>query len=292
MREIINQGLSAFHVKSNMPTGWDGQPTSVTADIVKDGVNIETDLPVTIYTGDTLAVQAYQIQKSVTLATGNTIDDGEFVQLGSSEQGWQSRIVDGFTLSTKQLRLKDRLDEDLESGSIVAGRTMQIEIDTTTDDYDFIGKVVVIWKPVGISAVQFTQYWKVLKRTSAGAGLEQRFSVEFKDFWPHVDDGQFVYFEQSAVSRIKQNLNAHERDLDKIIDSSEYDLLKMTRIALDIAARHGADFDSQRLKMQIDYDDMLKSILDNYQWDDTNQDLIPQESEVNKGASIAIKRAY
>ena len=292
MREIINQDVAAFHVKTQMPTEWDGQPTSVTADIVKDGVNIETDLPVNIYTGDTLAVKAYHGQKVCTLATGNTINDGEFIQIGSPEQGWYSGIVDGFTATTKQLRFKPRLDEDKEADSVVAGRTMQIEIDTTTDDYDFIGSVVVIWKAVGISAIQFTQSWKVLKRTSASGGLEQRFSMEFKDFWPHVDDGQFVYFEQSAVSRIKQNLNAHERDLDKIIDSSEYDLLKMTRIALDIAARHGADFDSQRLKMQIDYDDMLKSILDNYQWDDTNQDLIAQESEVNKGASIAIKRGY
>jgi hypothetical protein len=293
-QEVIQQGVPSFRIKANMPTGWYGQPTSVTADVVRSGVYLETDAAVTLYAGDTLAALAYRGQLVCTLTTGTALEDGEFIQLGSDAQGWQSRIVAGYTASSKALRVTERFDENLEAtNTIVAGRTMYFDIDTTTDDYDFIGDVVVVWKPVGIAdGVEFTEDWTVLKRSTASAGLEQRFAAEFKNFWPHVEEGQFKYFEDSAFIQIDQKLKAQNRDIKRLIGSSEYDLLKMTRIALNIANRHGTDFDSEALKLQSDYDDMLSSLLDNYQWEDSNQDLVPQESEINKGSGIANRRSF
>jgi len=139
----------------------------------------------------------------------------------------------------------------------------------------------IVWTPVGISEAPFTQTYNVLKRESASAGLETRFQAEFKDFYTHVGSN-FEMFKSSARALIDRQLRVQNRDISKIVDSAEYDYIIMTRIALNIALGHGPTFAERVEMLTQSYEDQMAILLSVYQWEDSNQDLVKDESEVNK----------
>jgi hypothetical protein len=290
--DIIKQGASAYTIKAAMPASWLGQPTSVNITVTRDnGTELLASTAATIYAGDTTAAAITKGTKTCTLTTGTALTDGELIAVGSDAYGWQTRIVDSYASGTKTVTVKERFDESLPSGVTVAGRTMSYELDTSTTAWDFLGDVTVEWAPVGISNEPFTQNWTVLKRASGQAGLESRFAAEFKDFYTHCEQN-FDTFRKSAVMLVDQHLRAQNRNLKKMIDSSEYDYIIMTRIALNIALAHGPQFDTRVEKLQTSYDDQIAILISIYQWEDTNQDLVKDEDEVSKGSTIGYARNF
>jgi hypothetical protein len=196
-------------------------------------------------------------------------------------------VVDSYASATKIVTLRNRFQEDLPVGVSVLGRNMSADIDTS--DWDFIEDVSVVWTPVGISNLPWTETYSVLDREALGSGLETRFATEFGDYYSHVGQS-FQTFLKSAKAMVDRQLRTKNRDLKKIVDSAEYEYLLMTRIALNIAIAHGDEFDNRSAKLQQSYEDQLSILISVYQWEDENQDLAQDETEVNKGSTIGYGR--
>lgn len=282
---VIPQGDADFVFETVMPSKWKEQPTSVNCDIYKtNGTQIGSQVAATIYTGDTLdSSGATAGQRTCTLTTGNSINDGQIVHIGSAVQGWQEREVDSYTAATKALILKTRFRENLAASSEVKGRNLKVTLDTTASDWDFIGEVTVVWSPVGISYSPITQTWKVRKRESASAGLETEFQKQFWDFAEHTKEN-FETFENSARAIINRQISIGGRDITRIVDSEDYSYLIMIQIALNICNNLGTSFDSRAIKLQAQKDSQLAVINDLLQWQDTNQDLIKTDSETQRAS--------
>lgn len=291
MPNLIKYGDSSFVIKSIMPSKW-SQPTGVTITITRDtGIELVAATAATLYAGDTTATAISKLSKTATITTGTAVIDGQILAVGSDAYGWKEMVVESYDSSTKLITFKERFQEALPAGVYIKGRELSYTLDASGDDWDFTGDVSVVWTPAGISELPFTQLFTVLKRESASGGLESKFAVQFEDYYKHCI-GSFDQFEKTARLMVTQKLKNMNRDLPKIIDSDEYDFLIMQRIAINIAAAHGGDFETRYAVLSAEYNDYMSVILSNQQWDDTNQDLIKDEDEVNRASRIGYMRNY
>lgn len=287
----IRQGDSAFEIKSSMPSKW-GQPTGVTVTITRaTGAELVAATAATIYTGDTTSAAITAGSKQCVLTTGNSLSGGDIVDIGSDAYGYLEMIVESYNAGTQTVTFGDRFPSALPSGVDINGREMSYSVDASVDAFDFIGEVSVVWTPAGIEELPFTELFTVLKRESASGALASEFAVQFEDYWRHCENN-FEMFERTARRQIGRHFKTLNRDLARIIDSDEYDYLTMLKIAMNIASTHGTEFVDRYGMLKEQYDTEFSILSSSDQWDDTNQDLISDESEVNQASMIGYRRGY
>lgn len=278
-------------VKSTMPSKW-LQPTGVTITITRDnGTELVAATAASLYVGDTTSAAIPAFDKTCVLTTGNALEGDSIVSVGSDAYGYREMVVDSYNASTQTVTFKDRFNEALPAGVSVIGREMSYTVDASGSDFDFIGDVSVVWTPTGISELPFTELFTVLKRESASGGLATKFEAQFEDYWHHCENN-FGFFEQTARRQIAQHLKNMNRNFAKIVDSDEYDYAVMLKIAINIAATHGEGYEVRYNMLKEQYETELSILIDNEQWDDTDQDLVAEEGEVNSGSTIGYARGH
>lgn len=287
----IRQGDSAFMVKSTMPSKW-LQPTGVTITITRDnGTELVAATAASLYAGDTTSAAIAVFSRTCVLTTGNALEGDSIVSVGSDAYGYREMVVDSYNASTQTVTFKGRFTEALPSGVSIIGREMSYTLDASGSDFDFIGDVSVVWTPTGISELPFTELFTVLKLESASGGLATKFEAQFEDYWHHCENN-FGFFEKTARRQIAQHLKNMNRNFAKIVDSDEYDYAVMLKIAINIAATHGDGYEVRYNMLKEQYETELSILIDNEQWDDTDQDLVAEDGEVNSGSTIGYARGH
>jgi hypothetical protein len=287
---MIKYGDSAFAVTSEFPSSWDvGAVTAITISVVKtDKTAILEDQAAVRWGGDTTSAAAEAGDDSIVLTTGTALTAGARVAVGSDAQGWQKRIVDSYTASTKTVVFTELLDEDLVSGSSVVGLDMIYVLDASTSAWDNISEVSVIWKPDS-DDMPFKELWNVQSTESAGVGLEMEFSEAYPDLHSQITPGTFDMWRKRARNRLIQYFDDNERDFTKIVDSEITKEPMITQIAYLVGM--GATISDQAWERIVRDLDMQLTRLDSLRiWIDDDEDETKDDGEEESAPQIGLSR--
>jgi hypothetical protein len=286
--KVIKRGDPSFRLESARPDYWP-HDTTVTVDVFDlNGNQLEADLPVSTYSGDTLAVGARKGEYSITLATGNAVNSGEVIQLTNELEGHQVVKAISFEMGTQELLFEPGLEYDFSSGTTVAGTEMSCVIDASNESYDNIQTVSVLWKPADDN-LAMPQTWRVLSREHQLEGLELAFKTQFSSVYDRVGSGGVSMLYRTAEEIIRQKLEIGGKDMKLIVDNEILRQAIMEKMAL-ISGTGGDLGEDQYTRIKENFDSHMDMIENLGIWEDSDEDSTLDEGEKEKMQQIPVAR--
>ncbi len=277
--KAIKKGDSSFVMETQRPTGW-GYTGTVTIDIFDtNGTQLVTGGAVTVYAGDTIdgAIEAGSFSGFIT--TGNALEAGQIVAIGSDSDGYQVLEVDGYTAATKTLSFTTGTQEVIADNANVYSLEMSYTVDASGWS-DEIEQVAVHWKNDG-DEIAHVELWRLLGIRSDVAGLENEFRLSFATLYGHVELGDFDHYEARARARLKSIFSAFGKDFDRIVDSESMKELMLLEIAIIIGLSTRVDTEEYE-RLLADKGRQLDLLKD--KWNDTDEDGTEDDGETEVGA--------
>ena len=280
--KAIKKDDSSFVMTTNKPTAW-GYDGTITIDIFDSatGTQLVDGGLVTSYAGDTLAADAAAGTFNCTLTTGNTINSGQLVAIGSDVDGWQIKEVDGYSSSTKILSFKTGLQEAVISGSSVKGLELSYTLDASGAEFSGVDECAVWWIS-STDDITHIETWPVMGIRSDVAGLENEFRIAFQNLHTKIPIGDFEHYEARARSYFREQFESKQKDFDRIVDSESLRELMLIEIALmlGITSMEQDIYD----RLVIKRNDLFTTMMDNGPWSDDDEDGQKGEEETQVGA--------
>ena len=291
--KVIKHDDSSFVVKTQMPTTWLGNPTAVAISLYNttNTTALVDAEAVTLYPGDVSSAlaQGGTDEIALTISSGYTPKQGDAVRVGNASIGYQNCKVASYAVATTTITIDQFLKWDMPAGIEVHWRDMSYTIDASTTAWADVDRVEIVWAP-DTDDSDYTELWDVLKRQSAGAGLEQSFAVFFKRYYANIAQNTFVEYEKRARDRLYNLFESRQRNMDKVVDSSLLDDLVMTEIAILICLAGGTDFDDELVKLKADKSEQL-AIIDGLEvWVDKDEDTVADDGEEEIATLTGIAR--
>jgi hypothetical protein len=288
---------ASFTIKSVMPSEV-GNATGCKIDVINtSGTYIVTAADATIgrYDVTTADCEAGGTSVVIDQAVISLVDPhtpvvGEVFLLGNDSLGYQSLTVRHYLYSSNTITTEEFIDYTYPVGSLVLFRGVSYALDTTAAAWDDLDEVTVVWSPVGVDAVPWSEKYGVVKRASAIGGLEQEFRNAFPRYYENIITGGFAACAARARQRLKIYFESRGRNFDTIIDSEILKEPTLIQIAIIVALASSTTYESERLALQKDLDDLLGAIDKLSLWDDKDQDLTETDEETQTSYSFKIVR--
>lgn len=287
--KTIKRGKAGFTIEAQRPDKW-SHDSSVTVSVVDSstGDDIITDQPVTVYAGDTLAQAEPAGSYELVLATGNEVNGGDVLRVGSDQQGYQTVKVKYYLAASNTIELVSSLYEPLIAGSTVAGQSMSAVIDASDSAFDDVSEVQVDWESDG-DGLTMSQTWRVLSFENQPDGLSASFQAAYPVAYDAVGGDGIAELSRRAEQVIINHFNAGLRDYDKVRDNELTKEALMAKMAL--LSGTGADMgDRQWERIEALYKECVET-LDNLPiWTDDDEDGIKDNDEVRKAVVKSWRR--
>lgn len=286
---IILRNDSSFTISEIMPSDWDKADISIDVSVTDLNNNvIIDDAAATVYAGDVVNGAAVYGQREIILTTGNAVVAGQVLIIGSDATGFHEMTVDDYTAATKTIAFTEFLPEDIPDLAKVYGRDMTYALDASVAAFATIKKVSVEWIPDTDDVPNINQ-WQVLDRDSRIGGLESHFIQRFKKYKELIGEN-WSTFENDAWVKIKMIFKSDGRNIDTLVVNHDLEPLMMRQIALLCCDGNPAQYKEDIIVHTEGFTDELAIIRSLSIWDDSNQDKIQTESEVQPAMQPGMKR--
>lgn len=276
---------NANSIKFLFPPEWDPKLVSaVNLQVTdNDAVVLLADDPVTLYTATTLDAAAARFASSVTLDSGaGDLDIGDPVLI-AGDLGDEIVFVKGYDADNQILTTEETLNSAHEAADAVYGAFGTYTLDTTVVDTFKAGLIVTLrWTPTGVG-VPITKLAQIAKVSFDLTGLER----DFKDhYWRAYDDmknpiDKFTRMASFAEKEVTDDLLGQGLHIQRLTDQDKLRPLIMAKMALNWTLNGDENKLDEHEKYGLNYSNKFDRVLQWPLWQDLDQDLVEDESEVS-----------
>ena len=257
--------------------------TGITATIKgTDGVELLAASVVTMYPATTSDGGIDRYSDQIVLAVGATTPDTGDILTLSGAVGVETVRVKAYDPSTLTVTTEEPVENQYDDGDAIYGNFGTIAVDTTDTDTFLLGiNVQVLWTPTGTGTVTKELYdiaRFALDLVSLRARFQRIYPRAYKAFTAPTD--RFSDMALEAEEEVKVEIESSLMNYDRIVGQSIIIQLIMAKMAYMWTFNGDDEIEDEREFLMGRYNTKFAEVKNLPIWQDTNQDDIKDENEV------------